>query len=661
MPGSWEIQEPTALWWTALCVLPALIFFFCRPRPRKVSWGAMRFLVQAQKRTRRKTQFREILTLFLQSGAILGIVFAAARPVFLEKALETAGGSSSVSKNAGGFHLILFDNSASMGAEFEDSEDGEIKSRLEAARRAALRQIGIWKRNGAERILVLPTNTGENDLGEFFSKPEICLERIFTENESADWSGTLERVKRLDGECAEILVFSDFGKNEASEALDGIRRLRPNAKLRAVPVNTASPNVRVSGLEMKETPVLAGRKQIVRVTLRNESDMVSPSVCVNLKLGQKEAGEGNFRFFKLEQKWLRMSAQEEKDVEFDVNFPEIGEYLLNAEIEIVGEERKLESDGFSQDNFRNLIVQAKERGVFLIAEAWNSEFQSEKTAGAPYIRAVLEGIFSDRFPETSSPVLKIDSLKDVDFSGWDLTRYDVLFLCGFPFFTPEESKALTDYAQGGGSVCIFPGEETGERTLDGLESILPGSFSGKFSESDDFLRAVIPEEKSVVTEIFRKHPDSGLEQVPVMRWIPIKMNSDGTQVLKLSNDSVLLAVRELADGGRSAVWAIPADSTGSALPLFPVWAPLIERTLHFLTFSTKKLSRENENCPEEESQFLNRTLAPGEFPEGWEILLPERIETLASEENEKSPWISTLFLFSAIAAWWAGFCVSREV
>lgn len=684
MWGSLEIQAPTALWVAALCVLPALIFFFFRPRPREMSWGAMRFLVQAQKKMRRKTRLREWLTLFLQSIAILGIALAASRPVFWRNGLASedvranVGGAmatersqdavgtavaerSQVSRSVGRFRLILFDNSASMGAEFEKQDgSGWRGSRFEEARRAALRQIGRWRRSGTERILVLPTNPAESDRDVFSSKPELGLGRIFPENEVADWIGTLERVERLDGECAEICVFSDFVRNEAVEILQKLRRSRPEAKCYATPVDMVSRNLSVSGLEMKETPVVVGQKQGVRVTLRNESGVSSPSVCVNLTQRRKETGEGSFRFVKKEQKWSRIPANEELDVEFEVDFSEIGEYLLSAELEIIGDGRNQATDGFSLDNVRNLVVHAKEKGVFLIAEGWNSEFESEKTSATPYLRAALEGIFSGRFPDASSPVLKVDCRKDVDLVGLDLTQYDALFLCGISFFTPEESEALAEYARSGGGVCVFPGEKTREGTLDGLESVLPGTFSGSVSAPDDFLRVVLPKEKSVITEIFKKNPDSGLDQVPILRWIPVKMDSAGKRVLEASNGTTLLATRELEDGGRTVVWGVPADSTGSALPLLPVWAPLVERTLHFLTSSAKRLPEGEENCPDEESRFLNRTLAPGEFPEGWEILLPEKLEAWATEETEASPWISALFLISAIAVGGAGLCVWRD-
>ncbi len=660
--AGWEFREPVMLLWLVLGFLPVLIFRFFRPRPREISWGAMRFLIHAQKKAHRKTRFRDVMRLFFQTVSILGIILAAAQPVFRGNAVETEEKHLLNSDESESFHLILLDNSASMGAEAEkDGGEGKKISRLEKARQAALGQVRIWRRNGIRRILVLPTNPGIGEAEIFSREPEFCLKKIFLENDSADWNGALERAGKINGKCAEIRVFSDFGKNGVQKILEDFKIALPSARCHAVPVNSFSPNLSVCGFEMKETPVLAGQKQIVRVKVRNDSEKVSPPVCVNFKQSLKEAANGVFRSVSTEQKWCRVPGKKEFELEYEVNFPEVGEYFLSVEIGLGDDAKNLESDCFGLDNFRHLTVHAKEKAFFLIAESWNSEFQTEKNAASPYLRAVIEGIFSERFPEAGEKILGIDCRKDVNFADLDLSRYDAVFLCGISLLSPEEVKEITEYVLEGGGVCFFPGEDTNEKSLAGLENILPGVFSGEAAEAQEALRVVLPERMNEITEIFRRNPESGLENVPVFRWVPIKMNSGGERALELSNGSVLLAVGETRQGGRTVLGAIPADIGGSAFPLLPVWVPLVERTLHFLTSSVTALANGEEICPIEESRFLNQTLAAGEFPEGWEIQIPENLETAAAAEDEKTIWSSVLLLFSALAAGGAGLCVSREV
>ena len=64
----------------ALCAVPLLIHILNRQRHRPLAWGAMRFVLAAHRRTRRRTQLENLLLLFLRMGVVVLLALALARP-----------------------------------------------------------------------------------------------------------------------------------------------------------------------------------------------------------------------------------------------------------------------------------------------------------------------------------------------------------------------------------------------------------------------------------------------------------------------------------------------------------------------------------------------------------------------------------------------------
>src|SRR5688572_2039400 len=61
--------------------IPLIIHLLSRRQQKKISWGAMRFLMQAITRKRRLWRLMDVLLLILRTAAFLFIIFALARPL----------------------------------------------------------------------------------------------------------------------------------------------------------------------------------------------------------------------------------------------------------------------------------------------------------------------------------------------------------------------------------------------------------------------------------------------------------------------------------------------------------------------------------------------------------------------------------------------------
>src|SRR5687768_1800381 len=64
-----------------LAAIPLIIHLLSKRQQKRISWGAMRFLMQAVTRKRRLWHLMDILLLLLRTAAFLFFIFALARPL----------------------------------------------------------------------------------------------------------------------------------------------------------------------------------------------------------------------------------------------------------------------------------------------------------------------------------------------------------------------------------------------------------------------------------------------------------------------------------------------------------------------------------------------------------------------------------------------------
>lgn len=137
----------------AAIAIPILIHLLMRRRRKPVQWGAMRFLMEAYKRTRRRLLIQRWLLLALRCLLLGAIAFSLGRPLLGALAGDRVGGRTLT---------IVIDNSLTAAATGESG--GTALSRHIAAARDALAELGEGDRAGlvllgapAERLVAPPT------------------------------------------------------------------------------------------------------------------------------------------------------------------------------------------------------------------------------------------------------------------------------------------------------------------------------------------------------------------------------------------------------------------------------------------------------------------------------------------------------------------------
>jgi hypothetical protein len=139
--------QPWILAGLPLVLLPILIHLINRNRHRTVDWGAMMFLVKANRMNKGMARLRYVMIMLLRMVAVAAIIFAIGRPLLSGK----LGGFSMGKPDA---TLILLDRSASM--ETQDLQSGESK------RSTALNKLSelLQKRHVGSQLVLVDSATG---------------------------------------------------------------------------------------------------------------------------------------------------------------------------------------------------------------------------------------------------------------------------------------------------------------------------------------------------------------------------------------------------------------------------------------------------------------------------------------------------------------------
>lgn len=125
-----SFANPAALWGLLLLAVPLVVHLFSFRTLKRVYFSNLQFLKEVKEESRRKSQLKHLLLLFLRMLAIAAVVLAFAKPQWgNQKAVATPGGLS--------HHAVFIDNSPSMSLE---GSEGLLLEQAKAAARSIAAQ-----------------------------------------------------------------------------------------------------------------------------------------------------------------------------------------------------------------------------------------------------------------------------------------------------------------------------------------------------------------------------------------------------------------------------------------------------------------------------------------------------------------------------------------
>ncbi|MEZ6013945.1 MAG: BatA domain-containing protein [Planctomycetota bacterium] len=153
----------------ALAAVPVIIHLLNRQRHRPVPWAAMRFVLAAYRRTRRRVQLENLLLLLLRALAIAALALAIARP------FATGGGPLTALREARRDLVLVVDGSASTGyrdglstvfdrireraTALVDELDGARGDRVQIVFAGAWPRLSSWSTPEEARVLLTTLTT----------------------------------------------------------------------------------------------------------------------------------------------------------------------------------------------------------------------------------------------------------------------------------------------------------------------------------------------------------------------------------------------------------------------------------------------------------------------------------------------------------------------
>jgi len=591
--------HPLLLWGTLLAAVPLVIHILNRRRHRPLAWGAMRFVIAAYKRTRRRVQFENWLLLFLRMAAVAALALAIARP-FIGKESPLAP----LTERRRDLVLIL-DCSASTGYR-------DVRSVHEAMLDRARALLAELDGTRGDRVRLYQAAASAQCLASH--SPEDALAALSTmgapRDETLDLAAILHEVVELAQEDAgeskhsalEVRLLSDLQRNTFApatpatpaatgkapdatppvlEALDRLRELDVTLWVEDLGPPTPLPaNLGIEAVEPVEGVLGAGLATDIAVRVHNFGSSGRAGLRVALSVdGVRQPSQE-----------IDVGAKIAVQAVFTVTFERPGFHALEAEIE---------GDRLAVDDRRSEVVFAPAPLRVLLVNGAPSEDVGRDEVGV--LRTALEppddGLVR-QIGGTYSPFL-CDEVAAAAFGSLeaDPDPYDVVVLANVATIPAQVVEKLERWVARGGCLLVTLGDRVADGSaLDGMNArlwradesgLLPARLLrhvASASRNDSYFRPSTFEEEHPALKFFADERwRQFLTELPIYEFVATEP-LPSTRVLARLDDqekSPLLLERTY-ERGRVFLWTTSIDGDWNVLPQSPTTLiPLAHELLRY--------------------------------------------------------------------------------
>jgi hypothetical protein len=586
---------------TSLAAVPLLIHLLNRQRHRPMAWGAMRFVIAAYRKTRRRVQLENLLLLLLRMGVIALLALCVARP------FAGGGGSLGPLTEARQDVLLVVDASASTSYR----EDVETVFERSLRRATALLEELDGPRGDRAQLIVMGNSPRALGWGDP-SKALTLLATLSPSAERADLAAALGKVLAICEENAagtgsahvQVRILCDLqqdlfaslrGALSAEDSSVNLGGEQEGAGLAARPLarqhldrlhelgvrvlvedHGPSPsipaNLSIQSVRTLNRPI--GEKARVQVAVRVANHGTSPRPAERVSLSV------NGNKLPIVQVDLPARGQAEALFSFQVKTP--GAQALLAQ---------LEGDRLAADDRRAAIIVVPPAISILVVNGAPSANLDEDEVG--YLLLALEPLrVGDGPGNTLNAPFAAREITPADLlaPSLDLREYDVILLAGVASLPEVTVKALTERVASGASLVFAMGsrladlEGTNERLFraDG-SGLLPAELVQRRSTSrrGRYWRVAEFEETHPVLRFFAEERWKPLlTEVPVYSFVETRPLEDARVLARLDDEarSPLLIERSF-DQGRVYLWTTSfqrewsdiVTSPNTLVPLMHEW------------------------------------------------------------------------------------------
>ncbi|MFG0329385.1 MAG: BatA domain-containing protein [Phycisphaerales bacterium] len=557
----------------AAVAIPIIIHLFFRRRRRPVEWGAMRFLLEAYRKSRRRVRLEQWLLLALRCLLIALIGAALARPILQDIDWRLAQGGRHV--------YLLVDNGLASAAE---NADGVVAlERHRAMAKSILAALGpsdhvaLFALGEPVEALIDPPVVDHSSVGRM-------IEELRPLDSATNIPAALERLRESleagSDETGPVVVYllSDLyaGSVDLNAALPDLpaTRERTLALLAAPPRDEPISQTQVLAVAPDRPLVLigsGGESEQVSIALRRVGAVGDAGV-VAVRL---EAGEGQA----IANAVARFDPGE-SETTIDARLP-LGSLPPGATTITASIDR----DALAADNRRYAALDA--RRSLRVAVADRLEFGDgagiASFSSGEWVRVALN-------PGGPSPI-EVEVVDPLALDGPSLRRFDAVALTRPDLLNDAGWRSLREFVDGGGLLWLMPAEQTTaalwtDRAAEALD--LPWRWSREaveyLDENDpDSLGLALASEQpsSPLFSMLSGELDRLAAQVRVFRALPVVEGVDASAVaLRLEDDTPFL-LHTAPDDARGAVVYLASAPTlqWTSLPAKPIMVALAQEVV----------------------------------------------------------------------------------
>ncbi|MFG0293161.1 MAG: BatA domain-containing protein [Phycisphaerales bacterium JB050] len=442
--------------------IPILIHLLMRQRRKPVRWAAMRFLMEAYRKQRRRLRLQQWILLATRCLIIAMLAFALGRPM-----LEAAG---LIGSGTGRSVYLLIDNGVASSAR---ENTAPALDRHKAAAREALASLGEGDRAG------LITLGGPAEAIVVPASPDIAAVRRLVDaieptDSKTDLHAALDQLRSTIGAEADTtetvaIVISDFARGSADLSTPLPASLAEFSRVRVVatsPATSLPGNIQITSVDPLRSVVLASddpeqsidEQQQIRITLQRTGAAIRESQVTTVRLRVATPAEADDSSSVAAGLGMTTTVswrpgQERATASVQINAQAIRAAISSSAGQTAVLIAEIDRDAIEADNtFRRPIALRDALRVGILAQRRFGRGPTvDQLEPADWFRIALE-------PQTGVPIETIDanpSAIDLPF----LSNLDAAILTQPHLVTDDGWEALRSFVVSGGMLLITPPHE----------------------------------------------------------------------------------------------------------------------------------------------------------------------------------------------------------
>ena len=419
--------------------IPILIHLLSRQRRKPIEWAAMRFLIEAFRKHKRRLRIEQLLLLAVRCLIVALLGVALARPILEAAGVIPTGGSRAV--------WLVIDDGMISGVRSEDSRpalQSHIRQAVDLINTLGPGDsVGVITASRPARSLLSPPSTDLSSVANL-------VQSLVPKESPTDLAAAFEFVRsavdaaKEDQQQTLVYLFSDF--RTGSAAIDSplplthAEQAGPATLLASAPADRTLSNVQISAIEPVRNVIIPGANDgSGQITVRLSRSGVTDGADISTV---RLTGDG---LQVLEPQVVRWQpGQTAADVKFIVNF------ASGTQERTLALTATIDDDALNPDNQRHAILEMRQQIRVLLIDRRSFGFEQtlDQLSAGQWIRRALE-------PMEKGPV-QIVEVEPAALDVADIRTADVVLLPRPDLLTDSGWKVLHDFVQRDGLLMIMP-------------------------------------------------------------------------------------------------------------------------------------------------------------------------------------------------------------